>query len=226
MAPYLTHMKNNKPRGFTLTELLVSITIIIILAAIIFTSSSRAINNSQKAVCVSNFRGIAGALQMYTIDRAGRLPGPLNTGQSARYMKTDSRSLLTFIAEYMEGDNDVTDGPYLVQNYGCPSLLKKISGNTITSPAVVYRLEPRGGILYSNAGEDITYPWGYNAAVIPKRIDQISPRSAGRVIAITEQDQTMGGTWTNNGASGPAHGNQRMALFWDMSVRPVNLSVW
>jgi prepilin-type N-terminal cleavage/methylation domain-containing protein len=218
-------MKIKHSPGFTLTELLVVITIVIILAAMVFTVSSRAVNSAQKSVCVSNFRGVGNALQMYVTEKNGFLPGPLNTGQSALFNKS-SRSLVTYIGPYMEQARDSAAGPYLISNYGCPSLMKTIKENTISSPPVVYRLEDRQTPLMDNSvpPRDISYPWGYNEAQVPKRLDQISPRSAGRVRALTEQNQSLGSTWPNGGAAQPAHGKESMAMFWDFSVRAVKIT--
>lgn len=219
-------MKPRKPSGFTLTEMLVTMTIIIVLAALAFSLSSRMISSAQKAVCVSNFRGIGNALQMYVSEANGRLPGPLNTGQSALFNK-DPRSLVTYIGPYLEDPRDAGTEPYLINNYGCPSIMKLIKENTVAKPPVVYRLEDRQNKLLDNAvpANDISYPWGYAAGNIPKRLDEINPRSAGLVRMITEQSTTLGyGGWSNIGAPKPAHGKQVMALFWDFSVRPVVLS--
>lgn len=219
-------MKHRSARGFTLTEVLVTITIIIVLAVLAFSLSSRMINNAQKAVCASNLRGIGNALQMYVSEKNGMLPGPLNTGQSALFNK-DSRSLVTYIGPYLEEPRDNGAEPYLIANYGCPSLMKQIKENTIQKPPVVYRLEDRQTKLLDNAvpPNDISYPWGYAAGAIPKRIDQINPRSAGVVRMITEQNTTLGvGGWSNGGASSPAHGKQSMAMYWDFSVRAVTLN--
>lgn len=41
-----------------------------------------------------------------------------------------------------------------------------------------------------------------------------------------EQDATMGGTWTNNGASAPSFGNERMALMFDWSVKAQKVGEW
>lgn len=227
-------MKNRVSKGFTLVELLVVITIIIVLASLIFTLTSRAINNAHKAVCISNLRGIGNALQICISERNGILPGPLNTGQSALFnpvqakLSDKGRSLVNYIGPYMDGGNDSDTDPYLIANYGCPSLMKKIKENTVAKPAILYRLEDRQNKLMDNAvprANDISYPWGYDAAAKPRRLDDISPQSAGKVRMITEQNTTLGvGGWPNGGATGPAHGTQTMAIFWDFSVKPVNLS--
>jgi len=55
-------------RGFTLIELLVVIAIIGILAAMVFPVFARARESARKAVCLSNVKNIALALQMYLSD--------------------------------------------------------------------------------------------------------------------------------------------------------------
>jgi prepilin-type N-terminal cleavage/methylation domain-containing protein len=227
-------MKTTRSQGFTLTEMLVVITIIVVLATLVFTLSSRAINSAQKAVCITNLRGVGNALQICITERNGILPGPLNTGQSALYhpvqarLADKGRSLVNYIGPYMEGVRDSDDQPYLIANYGCPSLMKKVKENTVAKPAILYRLEDRQNKLMDNATprpNDISYPWGYDASATPKRLDAISPQSAGKVRMITEQNTTLGvGGWPNGGAPTPAHGKETMAMYWDFSVKPVNLS--
>jgi prepilin-type N-terminal cleavage/methylation domain-containing protein len=225
---------HHQSRGFTLTELLVVITIIVVLASLVFTLSSRAVDSARKAVCVTNLRGIGNALQICITERNGVLPGPLNTGQSALYhpmqarLADKGRSLVNYIGPYMENTEDADTEPRLIANYGCPSLMKKIKENTVARPAILYRLEDRQNKLMDNATprpNDISYPWGYDPAARPKRLDEISPRSAGKVRMITEQNTTLGvGGWPNGGAPEPAHGAQTMAIFWDFSVKPVTLT--
>jgi prepilin-type N-terminal cleavage/methylation domain-containing protein len=225
-------MKFVKARGFTLTELLITITIIVILAAIVFTMSARSINSAHKAVCITNLRGIGNALKICITDRNGRLPGPLAAGQTARYdpvqAKTSDkgRSLVNYIAPYMEEIKD-TNERYMISNFGCPSLLKQLKENSVAKPAILYRLDNyfTDRLLdNSNPPKQFTFPWGYNAGDTPRRLDEINPISAGKVRMITEQNITFGiGGWINGGATGPAHGKETMAMFWDFSVRPVVL---
>jgi len=67
-------MKRHK--GFTLIELLVVIAIIGILAAMVFPVFARARESARKAVCLSNVKNIALAVQMYLADNNDRLvPG-------------------------------------------------------------------------------------------------------------------------------------------------------
>ncbi|MFB3882389.1 MAG: type II secretion system protein [Armatimonadota bacterium] len=61
-------------QGFTLIELLVVIAIIGILAAMVFPVFARARESARKAVCLSNVKNIALAIQMYLSDNNDTLP--------------------------------------------------------------------------------------------------------------------------------------------------------
>jgi len=67
-------MMIRKRRGFTLIELLVVIAIIGILAAMVFPVFARARESARKAVCLSNVKNIALAIQMYLADNNDVLP--------------------------------------------------------------------------------------------------------------------------------------------------------
>ena len=70
----------DRKRGFTLIELLVVIAIIGILAAMVFPVFARARESARKAVCLSNVKNIALAIQMYLGDNNDTLP-PYETRQ-------------------------------------------------------------------------------------------------------------------------------------------------
>ncbi len=61
-------------KGFTLIELLVVIAIIGILAAMVFPVFARARESARKAVCLSNVKNIALAMQMYLSDNNDTMP--------------------------------------------------------------------------------------------------------------------------------------------------------
>jgi prepilin-type N-terminal cleavage/methylation domain-containing protein/prepilin-type processing-associated H-X9-DG protein len=69
-------------KGFTLIELLVVIAIIGILAAMVFPVFARARESARKAVCLSNVKNIALAIQMYLADNNDTLP-PIEQRQEA-----------------------------------------------------------------------------------------------------------------------------------------------
>jgi len=68
-------LTKRRGRGFTLIELLVVISIIAILAAILFPVFARARENARRASCQSNLKQIGLAVMMYTQDYDGRLFG-------------------------------------------------------------------------------------------------------------------------------------------------------
>ncbi len=67
-------LAQRRASGFTLIELLVVIAIIGILAAMVFPVFARARESARKAVCLSNVKNIALAIQMYLADNNDTLP--------------------------------------------------------------------------------------------------------------------------------------------------------
>jgi prepilin-type N-terminal cleavage/methylation domain-containing protein/prepilin-type processing-associated H-X9-DG protein len=73
-------------RGFTLIELLVVIAIIGILAAMVFPVFARARESARKAVCLSNVKNVALAVQMYLADNNDTLPPQENRSEVIDFM--------------------------------------------------------------------------------------------------------------------------------------------
>ena len=72
-------------QGFTLIELLVVIAIIGILAAMVFPVFARARESARKAVCLSNVKNIALAIQMYLGDNNDVLPPSEKNAEIVHY---------------------------------------------------------------------------------------------------------------------------------------------
>lgn len=78
-------MRKDARRGFTLIELLVVISIISLLAAILFPVFSRARENARRTSCLSNMKQMGTATMMYVQDYDGRYP--------VRYISWSGRNL-------------------------------------------------------------------------------------------------------------------------------------
>jgi len=106
--------------GFTLIELLVVISIIAILAAILFPVFSRARETARKSSCASNLRQIGLALQQYTQDADDRLPLLQDT-------PVEGGSGITFVEAL---------GPYTknAQMFVCPSGPRASADKITTEP--------------------------------------------------------------------------------------------
>ena len=88
----------NIRRGFTLVELLVTIAVVAILAALLFPSISQIVARGKSLKCLSNLRQIGGAFHLYANDNNGMFP-PLNAGSG------DTSTWMIRLAPYV-GVND------------------------------------------------------------------------------------------------------------------------
>ena len=77
-----------KRNGFTLIELLVVIAIIGILAAMVFPVFARARESARKAVCLSNVKNLALAVQMYLGDNNDTFPPGLHQQEAIDYFSS------------------------------------------------------------------------------------------------------------------------------------------
>lgn len=73
-----TDLSNSIRKGFTLIELLVVVAIIAVLIAILLPSLQLAREQTRKTICLANLRHLGMAMQMYTEDTNGILPGQRN----------------------------------------------------------------------------------------------------------------------------------------------------
>ena len=81
-------------KGFTLVELLVVIGIIALLISILLPSLNKAREAARRVKCLSNMRQIALAMNMFTQDNNGLMPGQ---GLASKYYKVNKFSMGTYI---------------------------------------------------------------------------------------------------------------------------------
>jgi len=164
-------MMLHKRRGFTLIELLVVIAIIGILAAMVFPVFARARESARKAVCLSNVKNIALAIQMYLADNNDVLPPSEHRQEVAEFFDTGPGNSSS--AEATEDCYTSTSAnPYLrwvvildeyVKNrdvWRCPSAkLVKGAGWIVPGPDWLgYLIATAGGWPYNGAGDWVGGP--------------------------------------------------------------------
>ncbi len=145
-------MMTRKRKGFTLIELLVVIAIIGILAAMVFPVFARARESARKAVCLSNVKNIALAIQMYLADNNDTLM----PAQEQRQEVVEYFQALDPDCERMGQANPYLRAPVILDEYiknrdvwRCPSA-KVLNGATGIIP-----VQDWFGFLVAHAGQ-----WG------------------------------------------------------------------
>lgn len=145
-----------RKNAFTLIELLVVISIIAVLAAILFPVFARARENARRASCLSNLKQVGLGIMQYTQDYDERYPLALWEDPSTRHIAGHSNSDHIFIDHEFAGrsrDRTMPSGnfristgsgsayyyswmdfifPYVksIQVFECPSLVKKGTGGS------------------------------------------------------------------------------------------------
>jgi prepilin-type N-terminal cleavage/methylation domain-containing protein/prepilin-type processing-associated H-X9-DG protein len=105
-------------RGFTLIELLVVISIIVLLAAILFPVFARARENARRASCQSNLKQLALGIHQYVQDYDEYFPR-VYTIASGNWAGGDWKGWATMVEPYVKSE----------QVYACPSRANKANYN-------------------------------------------------------------------------------------------------
>jgi len=116
-------MSASRRRGFTLIELLVVIAIIGILAAMVFPVFARARESARKAVCLSNVKNIALAVNMYLADNNDTLPPGEHRGEVHEFFSglngssTSDAAVRSGACELAEMANPFLRWPVILDEY-------------------------------------------------------------------------------------------------------------
>jgi prepilin-type N-terminal cleavage/methylation domain-containing protein len=100
----------NKPRAFTLVEILVVIAIIAVLAGLLLAAVSKARAGAARARCAGQLHEIGHMMQMYFGDNRNTLP-KVNMMPSLRPPLNDHPSLVQLLAPYHRGSTGVFQCP-------------------------------------------------------------------------------------------------------------------
>ncbi len=208
--------------GFTLVEVLVTITIILVLAALTFTGSSAFMKRAAAVRDVGNMKNLWTCITLYAGDNNDSLPGPLNAGQKAIYGANASYGRINFyLAPYM-GYVSPKDGDFFP---GMASSWQKTAATKIV-PCYLIRSDVPTGI-----GTATFKPWGYPTGAAADRIPMkmsaaFSKINLSRTWAMTDVDQLhpdVGNAgWKADIPEKMAHGSYRLAMYFDGSGGKVN----
>jgi len=106
-------------KAFTLIELLATIAIIAVLAALTSMGWSSTRKLMLRTQCVQNLKSAGTAISLYTADHDGALPGP--TFWSQKSMPDDGRFLAAYLGPYLGYNISLTSGNYTkVDTFRCP----------------------------------------------------------------------------------------------------------
>ncbi|HEX4342943.1 MAG TPA: prepilin-type N-terminal cleavage/methylation domain-containing protein [Verrucomicrobiae bacterium] len=235
-----------KRRAFTLVELLVVIAIIAILAALIMPVLSSAKKKAVQTECLSNYKNVGVALQLFVDEHDDQLPpGGTNslflTELPVYSAEGDfNRHLSYYLASYLsmpapEQSSGVTN---LIKVMLCPAYVKGLPGNTegnyqpesdAFSHAYCfavsrYTLNPPTGFPFGLQGAD-------EPAMKLSALAALKPLSEAWATADLDWDATvspesLGSNRTPYVAMAPVHGATRTALFFDMHVDKIKNENW
>ena len=106
-------------KAFTLIELLATIAIIAVLAALTSVGWNSTRKLSLQTQCLQNLKSAGLAINLYTGEHDGTLPGP--TFWSQKSMPDDSRFLAAYLGPYLGYNISLTSGNYTkVDTFRCP----------------------------------------------------------------------------------------------------------
>jgi prepilin-type N-terminal cleavage/methylation domain-containing protein/prepilin-type processing-associated H-X9-DG protein len=210
-------------RGFTLIELLVVITIIGILAALLFPVFGDIRRAAEKTKCASNLRQIGVAFSQYVSENNDTYPGPAWCGTGAGY-KIGERNLTSYLAPYLSLKPINTFERADI--FMCPGWVRvKQPPASDKNPGPIYLRNKAVRLPNGTNVDPCTHP--YDKTPVPKTSSLLSDCTATALL-MQDADEEVGGgklaeryNWTTLPPLTPVHGNVRNYLYYDGHVEAI-----
>ena len=162
------HPIRKSPPGFSLIELLITIAVIAILAAILIPVVQGVMARSRETACAANLRALSGSLQLFCADNDGRLPvgyeinnnGPTNNWWYRTSQYTDRPMALS----WSEGP-DCIRNVMLEQPFNCPDVSAPYPGKYAFNGWVSYKMNVQ--VRLRNSGTALNVTQGLHKTRIP-----------------------------------------------------------
>ena len=212
-------------RGFTLIEMLLVVSILVLLISLLLPSLSASKCHADKLKCMSNMKAMGGGAAYFIVDNVRMLPGPSWYGQTAKYT-TNSRNLAQWLAPYM-GYPKASSTANINKEFICPSFAPVKPAGVAEADCVIY------GALSENNPATGKRVFGYPAfESAPEYGPSVSTvlKNPSRKRAVKDIDQYNNPTagWVAQTARGPIHcytkGDvvMRNYLYFDWHVETVS----
>jgi type II secretory pathway pseudopilin PulG len=189
-------------------ELLVVISILAVLAALLFPVATQMREKSDEIGCINNLKQIGTALNLYLGDNNQIFPGPLHASQPPGYTEQSSTRLAHHLSTYLGLPEPSEEWQY-AKVFVSPGHLRKVP---ITEQPRSYRVraDHSSGYLFG-------YPGSGNQQ--PKSLLFALEKNDLRTWIMQDTDQTSGGSTAT--PPRPLHRSGRSTLFLNGSVEIV-----
>lgn len=216
--------------AFTLVELLVVITIIAVLAALLFALTTSIRKKASSATSVSNLRQVGTAIMTHASDNNGTLPGPVLTDQFPRYQNNSiSGQLGWLLKDYLASDPQPSNSqPRMFYTAALDYPAAKAdaknpkSGNKPTYVTFARQTDAITGATFWPLGNYNKNSSGNRTPSMTTT--QLANRETRGKPWITEIDQLIRPSTASYGSEKePPHGKFRNTLMFDFSVKVIPL---
>ncbi len=203
-------------KGFSLPELLVVISVLVVVLALGLGGLSRVSRMGDLAKCTSNLRQISAAISLYAQDHDGWLPGPTPGGQPFRYRSADNlsevRTLVNYLVPYLHLPTSSNPKEWLIAEvFQCPGAVRNIGRDDINAHYGQQRTYDQGELL------DRPFGYGNTSQGVTEKVSRLSSVKRPS-ITISLADRSLFEIFGQEN-----HDRLRNVLFMDGSVIPYPL---